>query len=57
MGNVDATKLIDVEGLQRARDIRVQRRAILAKKWQERIVETLKKRRMGPHQAGAVSGG
>lgn len=29
---------------------------LLADKWQARAVQTLKKRRMGPHQVGAMSG-
>lgn len=47
---------MDVEGLQKARDIRVHRRVLLVDKWQERVVETLKKRKMGSHQVGEVSG-
>jgi len=47
---------MDIEGLLRSRDIRVQRRTLLAENWQERVIEALKKRHMGPHQVGAVSG-
>ena len=45
-----------MEGLNKARDFRAQRRALLADKWQARVIQTLKKRNMGPHQVGAVSG-
>jgi len=48
---------MDVEVLHRDIDIRAQRRAILAGKWQERGVKTLKKRCMAPHQARVLSGG
>jgi len=47
---------MDVEGFKKARDVRAQRRAFLADKWEVRVVQTLKKIKMGPHQVGAVSG-
>lgn len=48
---------MDVEGLRRDIDIRLQRRVLLDEKLQERVVQMLKQRRMGPHQERVVWGG
>lgn len=55
MGNIEVVEGMDVEGLWKDRNVRAQRRVLLVDKWQAREVQTLKKRRIGPHQIGAVS--
>lgn len=42
--------------MKKARDVRAQIRALLADNWKERVIQTLGKKRMGPHQVGAVKG-
>lgn len=47
---------MDVEELKKARDVKAQRRALIVEKWKTRVIKTPGKRRMDPHQLGAVKG-
>lgn len=53
MRDRDATEGMDVKDFNKVRDVRAKIRAFLVDKWQSRVIQSLRKNRMGSHQVGA----